>query len=117
MIGAKNGVRQKMPFLICVVCGVMTTTFGGLVRDTLAKRPIRILHSHAEVYATAAGAGAVAYLTARKMRMGLAARISAGFLTAAAVRLAAVTQGLRLPTWSKRDGKWWQVQWPASPTK
>ena len=31
---------------------------GGVVRDVLCKRDVRILHSHAELYATTAAAGA-----------------------------------------------------------
>eukprot|EP00285_Hemiselmis_virescens_P017507 CAMPEP_0173399016 /NCGR_PEP_ID=MMETSP1356-20130122/43691_1 /TAXON_ID=77927 ORGANISM="Hemiselmis virescens, Strain PCC157" /NCGR_SAMPLE_ID=MMETSP1356 /ASSEMBLY_ACC=CAM_ASM_000847 /LENGTH=312 /DNA_ID=CAMNT_0014358639 /DNA_START=6 /DNA_END=941 /DNA_ORIENTATION=+ len=39
VIGVKNGLRHGMHWVICLACGVMTATFGGLVRDTLAKRP------------------------------------------------------------------------------
>lgn len=99
-----------MPFAICVACGVMTATFGGVVRDTLAKRPVRILHSHSEIYATTAATGAAAYLIARRMRAPVWVRVSVGFFTAVAMRSLAWTQGFKLPTWSQKVGGGWQVQ-------
>lgn len=106
VIGAMNGVRAGVPLVAVALCGMMTATFGGVVRDVLCRRPPRILHSHAELYASTALAGASVYaLTwAAQQRLpalaaaGPALRIAAGFATAFAARTAAVEWGLRLPT-------------------
>ena len=42
------------------LCGMFTATFGGLTRDVLLRRPVRILHSHAEIYAAPALLGGAA---------------------------------------------------------
>ena len=99
VIGAMNGVRAALPAPLVVLCGVVTATGGGATRDVLTRRPVRILHSHKELYATAAGAGAVAYLAARSSGAPLALRIGAGIGATAGVRMMAVALGLRLPTW------------------
>jgi uncharacterized membrane protein YeiH len=67
IIGAQNGVRAGMPMIVSAICGMATSTFGGLTRDVLCGRPIRIVHSNAEVYAEPALAGATTYLIADKM--------------------------------------------------
>ena len=35
VIGVMNGVRMKMPPVVCAFCGMATATFGGVVRDVL----------------------------------------------------------------------------------
>ena len=98
-IGTMNGIRAGLAAPLCVLCGVSTGTFGGLTRDVLTRRPVRILHSTAELYATAAGAGAGGYLSAAAAGMPLSARIAAGIGSTVCVRYAAWSYGLRLPTW------------------
>ena len=84
IIGAQNGVRAGMPMIVSAICGMATSTFGGLTRDVLCGRPIRIVHSNAEVYAEPALAGATTYLIADKMggrpawRIGLAMAVCMG---------------------------------------
>ena len=48
VIGAMNGLRANSPMLITCLCGMMTCTFGGLTRDTLLNRPVRILHPYSD---------------------------------------------------------------------
>ena len=60
---------------------------------------MRILHSHAELYATTAAGGAAAYLAAARAALPVPLRILAGAGTAAAARVAAEAGDLRLPTW------------------
>lgn len=84
IIGAQNGVRAGMPMIVSAICGMSTSVFGGLIRDVLCGRPIRIVHSNAEVYAEPALAGATTYLVAERMgarpglRIGLAMAICIG---------------------------------------
>lgn len=84
IIGAQNGLRAGMPMVVSAICGMATSTFGGLTRDVLCGRPIRIVHSNAEVYAAPALLGATTYLVAKKMggtpamRIGLAMSMCMG---------------------------------------
>ncbi len=35
VIGTMNGIRAGVPLLCCAICGMFTSTFGGLIRDVL----------------------------------------------------------------------------------
>eukprot|EP00667_Euglena_gracilis_P014203 EG_transcript_14694 len=97
VIGAQNGIRRGCHPLICVACGMFTATFGGVVRDVLCHRPVRILHSHAEIYASTALAGATAYMAAKAAGLPLVYRIGTGFAVAVSLRILATEKGIRLP--------------------
>ena len=47
-----------MPLPAVIACGMFTATFGGVIRDVLMSRPVRILHSYTDIYASAALGGA-----------------------------------------------------------
>ena len=81
------------------LCGMVTATFGGMVRDVLCRRPARILHSKADIYASTALAGATAFLALRSAGMPVGVRILGGVGTAVALRYWAWTQGIRLSTY------------------
>lgn len=98
VIGAQNGIRKGLVPMICVICGMFTATFGGVIRDVLCKRPVRIMYSTAEVYASTALAGASMYVLARQMRFAVLYRITAGFTTAVTCRYIAATNNVRLPS-------------------
>lgn len=104
VIGTMNGIKKKLPALLCMGCGMMTATFGGMIRDVLAQRKPRILHSYAELYATTALMGSAAYLTARALAMPLPVRIVSGVATSMVARWAAWTYDLKLPVWSSVNG-------------
>jgi uncharacterized membrane protein YeiH len=97
VIGAMNGVRKGLPAVICIVCGVITTTFGGVCRDVLVKRDVRILHSHAELYATCAMFGASAFMGARALGASPLVRIGLGASTAMLMRYYATQNNTKLP--------------------
>ena len=59
----------------CNMWDMATSTFGGLTRDVLCGRPIRIVHSNAEVYAPPALVGATIYLAAKRWGASPAMRI------------------------------------------
>ncbi len=96
-----NGIRANSPALISAICGMMTSTFGGLTRDTLLNRPVRILHPYSDTYAPIAFASASTYLGLRAVApqmQGL--RIAAAVAAAVYLRHEAWTKGWRLPFWS-----------------
>lgn len=100
VIGTMNGIRVGAPWLVSAICGMMTCTFGGLTRDTLLNRPVRILHPYADVYAPVAFVGSLFYLclrtlfpAAQPLRIALTVSLVVG------LRAAALTFGWRLPWW------------------
>lgn len=104
VIGAQNGVRAGVPGVVSVVCGVATATFGGAVRDVLCRKEVRILHSHAEIYASTAAVGAATYLAARSAGLGVVSRVGMGVGSAFAGRCWAWMYGTRLPVWKRESG-------------
>ena len=54
-----------MPLPAVIACGMFTATFGVVIRDVLMSRPVRILHSYTDIYASAALGGASAYVLVR----------------------------------------------------
>ena len=37
VVGCQNAVRLGAHPLVCVVCGIMTATFGGMIRDVICR--------------------------------------------------------------------------------
>jgi uncharacterized membrane protein YeiH len=103
VIGAQNAIRMGLPPLVCVVCGMITATFGGVFRDILCCKPARIVHSHTEIYGVTALTGAVFYVGMRALKFSPAVRICGGVLSAACMRHWASTYNVTLPlaTWYK----------------
>ena len=99
VIGAMNGIRAGVPCAAAVACGMFTATFGGVVRDVLMNRPVRILHSYTDIYATTALTGATTYMLVRAAGAPVSARILLGMGAAVAMRKIAWTYDLRLPTY------------------
>lgn len=99
IIGAQNGVRAGMPMVVSSICGMATSTFGGLTRDVLCGRPVRIVHSNAEVYAQPALAGSFTYLLARKMNFSASGRIFSAMAICLGSRFIAIKHDVKLHTW------------------
>lgn len=97
VIGAQNGIRKGMSPLISIICGMFTATFGGMIRDVLCRRPPRILHSNAEIYATTALIGATGYVGIRAIGGSPAMRILGGVSSAMLMRYLAVEKDIKLP--------------------
>eukprot|EP00614_Pseudopedinella_elastica_P002647 CAMPEP_0172601438 /NCGR_PEP_ID=MMETSP1068-20121228/21575_1 /TAXON_ID=35684 /ORGANISM="Pseudopedinella elastica, Strain CCMP716" /LENGTH=281 /DNA_ID=CAMNT_0013402411 /DNA_START=143 /DNA_END=988 /DNA_ORIENTATION=- len=100
VLGAEVGVKMGFDPLINIFCGMMSATWGGVVRDVLCRRPVRIMYSHKSIYATPAilGAALFVYLDrAFPTQEGLDALC--GFLLAVGLRIIAMTNGITLPCW------------------
>ena len=102
-LGARVAVEGGHGATVAVLTGTMTATFGGLIRDVLCAEIPLILRR--EIYATAAAAGAGAYvaLGATAAPPGLAALggIGVGF----AARALGIGFGLSLPVYRPREGR------------
>ncbi|RHY36324.1 hypothetical protein DYB38_004022 [Aphanomyces astaci] len=103
VIGAMNGIRGNRPMIVSALCGVMTATFGGMVRDMLLHRPVRILHPYADTYAPIALVGAVSYLgmqAVAPLQQFQGCRILISVTLTVFLRQQAWTNGWRLPHWN-----------------
>lgn len=60
VLGCAKAVQHDAPWIVAIVMGVMSASFGGLLRDTLLDRNSVLLGP--EIYVTAALAGACSYV-------------------------------------------------------
>ncbi|MDD3610306.1 MAG: trimeric intracellular cation channel family protein [Halothiobacillaceae bacterium] len=88
------------PF-IAVVMGVMTATFGGLIRDVLCGEPPLLLHR--EVYATAALAGGIVFVSSLTLGLGDWVAALAAFLVTLIVRGLGIVYHLHLPSFPREE--------------
>lgn len=103
VIGAAKGLALGVPPLIAIVTGVMTATFGGILRDMVAGEPSVLLRP--EIYVTAALAGASAYVLAVGAGTpGEAAAVGAAVL-AFLVRGGALAFGWKFRVYRARPGR------------
>lgn len=106
VLGAQNGVRAGMPMIVSAICGVATATFGGMTRDVLCGRPVRIVHSNVDVYAPPALAGATVYLWARRAGAVPSVTIGLSLATCIGSRYLAIRNDIKLHTWdTENDGR------------
>jgi len=82
--------------------GVVTATLGGVVRDVLSSESPAILSR--EVYATAALAGAVAFVLLSGAGAPRETAMVTGFVVALAIRFEALHWNWSLPRYGKPSG-------------
>jgi uncharacterized membrane protein YeiH len=99
--GAQIAESLALPALSIIVMGVITGTFGGLVRDVLTNE-IPLVLSRGELYATAAIIGVASYLLLLPLLPRSVAAV-AGMAVIFALRLAAILWKLRLPVFTLKE--------------
>ena len=95
VVGALKAQSLGVPPFACVVMGVLTATFGGVIRDVLAHEP-SILLRH-ELYVTPALLGAGAFVVLGLVGVPAAVAGAIGFALALALRTGAILWGWSLP--------------------
>ena len=103
VIGADKGLSITGSSVIAVVMGMLTGTFGGILRDVLANEPSVLLRR--EIYVTAAMLGALAFIAAAAFGASQFLSASLGFGVAIAIRGSALAFGWTLPTYKSRPGR------------
>eukprot|EP00045_Choanoeca_perplexa_P012273 m.133305 g.133305 ORF g.133305 m.133305 type:complete len:268 (+) comp15947_c0_seq8:66-869(+) len=98
IVGARHGLSKGLPMLVCTLCGLMTATFGGMTRDVLCKAPPRILHAHAELYASVALATAMSYTLLTRLAMHPAGTFGLAMMLGLSLRAWALVNDVRLPS-------------------
>lgn len=94
--GARIAEERDLHGVIVVVMGTITGSAGGLLRDVLSAE-VPLLLRQTDLYATAAIAGATAYLLLQAAGVERTPAALLGMTTVAGLRMAAISWGLRLP--------------------
>lgn len=94
-VAAARGEGAEWPILLAM--GVITASFGGVIRDVLCREPPMVLHR--EVYATAALGGAVVNVVVFALTEGRWAAALACAAVTFAIRAGAIVRGWEAPRW------------------
>lgn len=103
IIGTEKALEVGVSGGVAVLMGIITATFGGMVRDILCNEVPLILRK--EIYATAAAAGSSVYACLHYLEMPYAVNVIASFLTAFIIRALALSYKLSLPNYRGRPGR------------
>jgi len=95
--GAQVAEAQGLPALIVVTMGAITGAAGGVLRDVLCNEVPLLFGPSDTLYATAAIAGASAYLGLQAAGVERTVAALLGMAVVAGLRLAAIAWQLRLP--------------------
>ncbi len=103
VIGAAKGLALGVPAPIAVVTGVMTATFGGILRDIVTGEPSVLMRR--EIYLTAALAGASVFTILNALNAPAAPATLISALAAFLVRGGALYFGWKFPVYRAREGR------------
>ena len=98
--GAQKAAVLGAAPVVCVLMGVMTAAFGGLMRDIMCGEKSPLLFNR-EVYATAAITGASVYLILRALDLPVEVQAAGGFCAGFGLRAGAIIFGWGLPTYRR----------------
>ena len=98
VVGVTLALHAKMPAVVAVLMGVITSTGGGIMRD-LVINEIPVVFRHGSLYTTSALAGSIVYIVLEQRHAPAAVVVSV--IVAVAVRMLSVWRGTTLPrpTW------------------
>lgn len=102
-IGTAKGLSATGSPTVAVVMGLLTATFGGILRDLLAGEPSVLLKR--EIYVSAAMTGAAIYTLADLSGLSPAVSAIAAFIAAFMVRGGALKFGWTFPAYRSRPGR------------
>ncbi|MGH8496188.1 MAG: trimeric intracellular cation channel family protein [Gammaproteobacteria bacterium] len=101
--GAEKGLLLGASPLVAVTVGVISATFGGIIRDVLGDEPSVILRP--EVYVTAALVAAMVFIAASLLAVPRDIAVVIGVLAGLLVRGGALLRGWTLPRYRARPGR------------
>jgi uncharacterized membrane protein YeiH len=100
--GTQLALAQDLPGIVAVLMGVITATFGGVLRDIVVNEVPTALHGH-RPYAVCAFAGGWVLVIAQHGGVPAGSALLLGAACATALRVAALLTGFTLPRWSSGD--------------
>lgn len=103
VLGAYLATLEGVGPVPAIVLGVVTATFGGMIRDVISDEQPLILKQ--EIYATAALAAACVYVAANSAGADTLIAVLAGIAAGFAMRAGAIVWGWQLPRYRPRPGR------------
>jgi uncharacterized membrane protein YeiH len=103
VVGAEKGIEAGAGTLVAMTMGVITATFGGILRDMLGGESPIILRK--EIYVTAALAAALMYVAALGLEIPRGAAAPIAMMVGFVVRGCALHWGWSLPAYRARPGR------------
>jgi uncharacterized membrane protein YeiH len=100
VMGAAKALAVGDTILVAILMGVSTATFGGILRDTIAREPSSIVKPELYVSAAFAGSGSFVVLVQIGVPPVIAAAVAAAF--ALVLRGGAIQRGWSLPGYNRR---------------
>jgi uncharacterized membrane protein YeiH len=97
--GTQLALGQDLPGIVAVLMGVITATFGGVLRDIVCNEIPTALRDH-RPYAICAFAGGWVLVLAQHLGAPASLGLVLGALTAFGLRVLALVTGYTLPRWS-----------------
>lgn len=97
--GTQLALAQDLPGIVAVLMGVVTATFGGVLRDIVCNEIPVALRDH-RPYAVCAFAGGWVLVGATSFGLAPGAALLLGAAVASGLRAAALATGYTLPRWS-----------------
>ena len=101
--GAEIGFLATGSSVIAVVTGILTATFGGVLRDILSGEQSVLMRR--EIYLTAALFGALAWVICYHSDLDTVIGSIVGFIVALTIRGGALHYGWSLPTYKGKPGR------------
>ena len=101
VVGALKAVSLGLPPGSAIVMGVLTSTFGGIIRDVLAEEPSVLLRR--ELYVTPALLGSAVFVGLDALDVQLTLAGAMGFIAAFTVRAGAILFGWQMPAFPGRS--------------
>jgi uncharacterized membrane protein YeiH len=96
--GTQLALAQDLPAIVAVLMGVVTATFGGVLRDIVCNEIPNAFRDH-RPYAVCAFAGGWVLVAAQRLELPEGAGLVAAAATATGLRAMALVTDLRLPGW------------------
>ena len=104
VVGTKVAAQSGMPALSSVLLGAITGAAGGAIRDVLTAQ-VPLVLQRGSLYVTAAVAGTSLYVVLTRIGMREPTAALVGMVVVAALRLAAIWWGLKLPVFEVKTAE------------
>lgn len=103
VLGTEAALRHGAHPWAAVLLGVITASFGGLIRDVVGNEVPLLLRK--EIYATAAALAALVFVGLLEIGASRDVAVGAGMLAGFLLRAAAIRRGWSMPTYRARPGR------------
>lgn len=111
IVGVESAAKKNLAPTLWIVSGLMTATFGGIIRDVICGEKPRVMYPHRTLYALGPTLGALTYtilnhlLKTQSWPLNSSSITLVSFLVAFLVRIASFNKPWRMPHWDVKQGK------------